>query len=213
MQLSSESGTQTGEAAGPKREGEVLPEDMGGNGSSPARTSIRQPSPAREVSGEVGYENGDDGHKLEAKDLTPRQSEVLNLYQREKRASKVGRILGISTDSVSGHLVVIRDKLGLSDIRQLWEGCELSLKSNVTAAKLLAMLEEQDYRCALSGRKLEPDTATLDHKVPRSVGGDHSMGNVWFLHRDVNRAKGTHTVEEFLHMCQQVRQYSENRPG
>lgn len=159
--------------------------------------------------GSVGNENGDGGHQLEAEDLTPRQREVFDLYHREKNTTKVAKILGVTRKTVTQHLVMIRDKRAMSDIRNLLDDYEAPAENAVTAARLLDILKEQDYRCALSGRKLEPDKAALDHKLPRSSGGEHSMENVWFLHRDVNRAKGTQTVEEFVRMCRQVCQYSE----
>jgi DNA-binding CsgD family transcriptional regulator len=209
MQLSSEGSTGTGKATDPKREGAVSSEHMGGDDGSPATASEAPLFPTSEDDEEVGSENGDDGHQLEAKDLTPRQREILDLYRREKSAPKVGRLLEIRSETVSKHLASIRDKRGMGDIRELLGDYVAPNQNAVTAAKLMKLLIEQEYRCALSGRQLEPATATLDHKLPRSAGGDHSIGNVWFLHRDVNRAKGTQTVEEFHHMCRQVCQYSE----
>lgn len=208
MRSDSDISTQEVEEADPKPSGEKPTEDVGTDGSSPEGTIVFALPSAREGNEEVGHENGDDGHELETKDLTPRQREVLILYRREKSATKVGRLLGISSGMASEHLMKVRDKLGKDDIRELLGDYEAPIEGAVTAAKLLKLIEEQNYRCALSGRKLEPDTATLDHKVPRSAGGGHSMDNVWFLHRDVNRAKGTQTVEEFRLMCRQVCQYN-----
>ena len=209
MRIDSDISTQEVEEADQKQEGEKPTEDVGTDGRSSARAIVQQPLPAREVNGEVGHKNGDDGHQLETEELTPRQLEILTLYRREKSVTNIGRLLGIGTKTVSSHLAVIRDKRGLSDIRELLDDYEAPSEGVVTAAKLLKLIEDQDYRCALSGRKLEPDTSTLDHKVPRSAGGEHTMDNVWFLHRDVNRAKGTQAVDEFLRMCRQVCQYFE----
>lgn len=74
----------------------------------------------------------------------------------------------------------------------------------VTSANVLRLLDWQRYRCALTGRPLEPQTASLDHMVPVRCGGQHCIDNVQVLHRQVNRAKGTLTNEEFIQLCREV---------
>ncbi len=74
----------------------------------------------------------------------------------------------------------------------------------VTAGRILELIERQNYRCAISGRELTPETASLDHKIPLSKGGDHSLANIWIVHVHVNSAKGTMTIEEFVAMCKDV---------
>jgi len=75
---------------------------------------------------------------------------------------------------------------------------------NITATQVLELVERQDYRCAISGRKLTPETASLDHIVPFSRGGEHNISNVWVVDHQVNIAKGTMTLEEFMAMCRDV---------
>lgn len=74
----------------------------------------------------------------------------------------------------------------------------------VTASKIMQLIENQHFRCALSGRKLTPETASLDHIVPLSRGGSHEIENLWVVEHLVNTAKGTMTVDEFLEMCRDV---------
>ena len=74
----------------------------------------------------------------------------------------------------------------------------------VTTANVLRLLEWQQYRCALTGRVLRPDTASLDHIVPVRCGGEHRIENAQVLHKDVNRAKTTMTNEEFIRLCREV---------
>ncbi len=76
--------------------------------------------------------------------------------------------------------------------------------ATVTAKMILALLEKQGYRCAISGRQLSPESASLDHIVPLSRGGEHGIGNVWIVDHVVNTAKGTLTVEEFVSMCRDI---------
>lgn len=74
----------------------------------------------------------------------------------------------------------------------------------ITATQIMGMIESQDFRCALTGRELTPETASIDHVVPLSRGGDHGLGNIWVLDHKVNVAKGTMTPEEFIAMCREV---------
>lgn len=74
----------------------------------------------------------------------------------------------------------------------------------VTGKQILELIERQNYRCALSGRKLTPETASLDHVVPLSRGGKHDISNLQVLDFRVNAAKGTLTIEEFTTLCGEV---------
>jgi 5-methylcytosine-specific restriction endonuclease McrA len=76
--------------------------------------------------------------------------------------------------------------------------------SKITRKSLLELIQGQGFKCALTGRELEPDFASVDHKIPISAGGQHSMENLWVLHADVNRAKNTMDVDQFVSMCREV---------
>ncbi len=76
--------------------------------------------------------------------------------------------------------------------------CDLNVK------EVLELIESVSYRCALTGKKLTPGTAALDHCIPVSRGGQHEIANAQLLHRDVNRAKGTLTNDEFIKLCRDV---------
>ncbi len=77
-------------------------------------------------------------------------------------------------------------------------------RETVTAKQVFDLVEQQQYRCALSGRKLTPETASLDHIVPLGRGGTHDISNLWILEHRINSAKGTQLLSEFLEMCQDV---------
>lgn len=79
----------------------------------------------------------------------------------------------------------------------------------ITASKILNIIEGQQYKCALSGRKLTPETASVDHIVPLSKGGTHDISNIWVVDHRVNIAKGTMSVEEFVTMCREIAKYME----
>jgi 5-methylcytosine-specific restriction endonuclease McrA len=74
----------------------------------------------------------------------------------------------------------------------------------VTTDNVLRLIEWQHYRCALTGRALTPETASLDHIVPVRSGGEHRIENTQVLHRDVNWAKTTMTTDEFVQLCREV---------
>ena len=67
------------------------------------------------------------------------------------------------------------------------------------------ILEDEQYRCYLTGVKLTPETAELDHVIPISQGGHPTDArNGGFLHSIVNRMKGVLTLDEFMHWCKAV---------
>lgn len=80
----------------------------------------------------------------------------------------------------------------------------------VSFDEVLELLRRQNYRCALSGRQLTPDSAALDHILPISRGGAHRIENAQILHKEVNRAKGTLTNGEFLRLCREVVAHAES---
>jgi 5-methylcytosine-specific restriction endonuclease McrA len=77
-------------------------------------------------------------------------------------------------------------------------------ESTIKAGQLMAMIESQGYRCAYSGRELTPETATVDHRLPISRGGLNGIENLAVVHQDVNTAKASMTVEEFVQVCRDV---------
>ena len=76
--------------------------------------------------------------------------------------------------------------------------------ASISSKKIMELIEEQNFRCALSDRKLTPETASLDHIIPLSRGGSHEIDNLWVVEHLVNSAKGTMTVDEFIAMCSDV---------
>lgn len=70
--------------------------------------------------------------------------------------------------------------------------------------QILDKLKEQNFCCAISGVELTPETAGLDHIVPVSLGGTHSIDNIQIVHRSLNDMKGTLTMDEFVSWCQKV---------
>lgn len=61
----------------------------------------------------------------------------------------------------------------------------------------------QRGRCALTGRRLDR-SAEIDHRHPKSKGGVDAIGNLQWVCREANRAKGNLTEEEFFDLCASV---------
>ncbi|MBI3866802.1 MAG: HNH endonuclease [Planctomycetia bacterium] len=78
---------------------------------------------------------------------------------------------------------------------------------------MMQLLRWQGYRCALTGRKLTPDRASLDHIIPVRNGGRHVIENAQLLHRDVNKAKTTMTNEQFIQLCRDVVKHNSSQSG
>lgn len=76
--------------------------------------------------------------------------------------------------------------------------------ARISSRLLLQLLEQQEYRCALTGCPLTPDDAEVDHILPLSKGGEHELSNLQIVTRRVNRAKGDMTPAEFFELCERV---------
>lgn len=74
----------------------------------------------------------------------------------------------------------------------------------VSVQELLALLSRQNYQCALTGRPLTPENASLDHVSPRHAGGQHAIENCQIVIREANAAKGKMLQDEFLRLCRDV---------
>ena len=82
-----------------------------------------------------------------------------------------------------------------------------STAKRIRSEDILTLLRRQNFKCALTGQTLTPQTAHLDHIVPLARGGTDAIENLQILHRDVNLAKHTLTVNEFIQLCRDVLNY------
>ena len=124
-------------------------------------------------------------------------------------ASKVARDFAVSRDTVSWHLTEQSRANGFEGLNQAknhfqFKGRGADSESKVSSATLKTILEIQGYKCALSGKRLTPEIAALDHKIPLSRGGTNDASNLQWLDSEVNKAKGTMDCQEFIAMCKMV---------
>ncbi len=95
--------------------------------------------------------------------------------------------------------------------RQKYEAGRRGLSFNVSAADAWKILNEQDWRCALSGVKFTPGGSadktqmSLDRKN-NAIG--YEPGNVQYVTLFINRIKTYLSDEEFIDMCKQVAGYA-----
>ena len=58
------------------------------------------------------------------------------------------------------------------------------------------VFKRDDYKCQYCSVKLESETATIDHVLPRCRGGKHEWGNIVTCCLKCNRKKGDKTPHE-----------------
>ncbi len=76
---------------------------------------------------------------------------------------------------------------------------------------LRAMLSKQNHKCALTGRELTSENCSIDHIVPLSKGGTHSIDNAQLVVAEANHAKGSLTQDEFGQLCRDVLGYADSK--
>jgi len=65
-------------------------------------------------------------------------------------------------------------------------------------ANTTKLLTIQGGKCFYCGEKLALDDATLDHVIPKALGGDNSEGNTVVCCREINQALGSASPKEKL---------------
>ena len=77
-------------------------------------------------------------------------------------------------------------------------------RRRATARELHEKLDEQEFRCAISGDLLSPDTSEIAHCDPHSQSGGSAIDNLIWVSTAVNRCMGTMTPEQFIALCKRV---------
>jgi hypothetical protein len=76
--------------------------------------------------------------------------------------------------------------------------------SFISVADLNNLWDKQAGICAISGLPLDRTTCQLDHEVPVSAGGSHTLVNLRWVTRDANYAKGTLSDTELVVLCRAI---------
>jgi 5-methylcytosine-specific restriction endonuclease McrA len=83
----------------------------------------------------------------------------------------------------------------------------------ISKTEIMELIEAQGYKCALTGRALTPETASLDHKTPLARGGKNEVANLQVIDKFVNLAKSTMTQDEFIQLCRDVVNHTDSKLG
>jgi hypothetical protein len=143
--------------------------------------------------------------------LTERQIEYVEAFSAFSSNEEACRFLGVT---VRHGIDKLRDAIarsGLSDVELIGRPIRIRRRESGQRAsknELYELAKTQEFRCALSGVKLEPDIAALDHKMPISKGGSDQVDNLQWVTDAINKAKGTMTNHEFINMCKQVAKWN-----
>ena len=72
---------------------------------------------------------------------------------------------------------------------------------NISRVELRELLNEQDFRCAITGTPLTPSYSSIDHINPSSEGGANSKANCHWVCPEINQMKGGMSLSEFYRWC------------
>lgn len=75
----------------------------------------------------------------------------------------------------------------------------------------MQIFKEQEFTCALSGRKLRSKRTQLDHIIPKSRGGTDEKSNLQWLTTQVNRMKGSMMQDDFIALCGEIWKHANAR--
>lgn len=99
--------------------------------------------------------------------------------------------------------------------KTLCASCSWSLvlkRARITDEQATKILENQKYKCALSGIKLiKGINASPDHIIPKSQSGTYDISNVRFVDKNINYARRDLLDEDFIQMCKNVIEYQQKR--
>ena len=133
--------------------------------------------------------------------LTGRGQEYIAAYIATGSPTEVARRLGVKSVRQAGKTTAHHaKKMGLSGVKDLRE----PERQSGMASRLMDLIRDQQFKCALTGVPIDPSNAELDHKMPLSRGGTDDIANLQWVSSQANRAKGALSQPEFIEMCKLV---------
>ncbi|MCB1175841.1 MAG: hypothetical protein KDK39_19860 [Leptospiraceae bacterium] len=66
------------------------------------------------------------------------------------------------------------------------------------------LLENQAYRCALTGRELTPENTTAEHIIPLRTHGEHRYDNIYLVDEQVSKIKRYLTDEDVVELAAEI---------
>jgi hypothetical protein len=153
-------------------------------------------------------------HEAATSKLTALKKMYLETYLKTGSPTATAKEMGgVSPKHVGKEMKRIAAKLGFKDAREMrvasiYRDVKRVQEESASASDLMAILESQGYRCALTGGPLVPANARLDHIVPLSSDGTNSPDNLQWVTEEINTAKGTMSQEAFIRMCVAVAKHA-----
>lgn len=83
----------------------------------------------------------------------------------------------------------------------------------VGVSELREILEDQEYKCALTGDELTPENTAFDHKTPLGQGGSSEKENLHAVIKQANISKSDMSMQEFIDICAKVIKHSGEKYG
>lgn len=86
------------------------------------------------------------------------------------------------------------------------------IQIEVTKEKCYDILVSQDFKCAISGLPIEIAKSSADHNEGKTTASldridsykPYELGNVQWVHKDINMMKHIFSLEYFINLCQAV---------
>lgn len=153
-------------------------------------------------------------HEAATSKLTALKKKYLETYLKTGSPTITAKEMGgVSPKHVGKEMKRIAAKLGFKDAREMrlasiYRDVKRVQEENASASDLLAMLETQGYRCALTGQPLVPANARLDHIISLSNDGTNTPDNLQWVTEEINTAKGTMSQDAFIRMCVAVAKHA-----
>ena len=150
-------------------------------------------------------------HQIAFEDLSKEHKDrVAAIVKHDNDSQKAAKELGVSWSSFDRATAkIFRQKFNATKLEVfpfLYKHKKQQNKS--LASKLMELITKQEFRCALTGVKITPENAVVDHIEPIANGGDHSIENLQWVHKEVNRMKGSMEQSEFIDICRKVSQWT-----
>lgn len=125
--------------------------------------------------------------------------EIVDLFRAGSSAVDIAAAYNTTASAVYG---VTRDAGAINGARPA---------RYVTGTQIYAIIEDQKFKCNLSGDELTMQNAEADHITPLTRGGSMFIENLQIVTTTINRAKGQMTNEEFVLMCCKVADHSRSQ--
>ena len=81
------------------------------------------------------------------------------------------------------------------------------MSKTIPISILRGLLKEQNGKCAISGRKLNPNEVQGDHIIPLSrkeLNPTYGKENVWLVSSEINRIKHNLSYKELVNACREI---------